>query len=75
MKNHETWAFAHKYLGRLWLIIGIIMLPLSVIPMLLLSGDETNAVWITGVIIVVLQMILLIVPIFATENALKRNEA
>ena len=36
MKNKETWIFAHTYCGRLWLISGLIMLPLSVAPMLFL---------------------------------------
>lgn len=35
MKSKESWEFAHKYIGRIWFICGLVLLPLSVIPMLL----------------------------------------
>ena len=43
MMNKDTWAFAHKYIGRLWWICGLVLLPLSVIPMLLLLGKDKAA--------------------------------
>lgn len=33
MMNPDTWKFAHQYIGRLWFILGIVVLPLSIIPM------------------------------------------
>ena len=27
MKSRETWDFAHRYFGRLWVILGLILLP------------------------------------------------
>lgn len=29
MKNQETWDFAHRYCGKLWLILGWFMIILS----------------------------------------------
>ena len=34
MKNQETWQLAHRVCGRYWFICGLILLPLSVLPML-----------------------------------------
>ena len=38
MKNKDTWEFAHKYCGRLWLKIGYIMFAISFIIMLFVLG-------------------------------------
>ena len=34
MKNLDTWTFAHRYIGRLWCILGWVTVPASVISML-----------------------------------------
>lgn len=73
MKNEDTWRFAHGYFGRLWRTIGWVLLPLSVIVMLfVLDRDEETVGW-TGAILMLAQMIVLIVPIFPTERALKEH--
>ena len=51
MKNKDTWEFAHHYCGRLWLVLGMIMLPLSVIPMLFFINQDIDVVGIAGGII------------------------
>ena len=38
MKNKDTWDFAHKYIGKLWFYLGLILVPITVIPMLLVIG-------------------------------------
>ena len=73
MTNEDTWAFAHKYIGRLWWICGFVLLPLSVIPMLLLSGKDKDMVGNVGAFITMVQMIPLVGTIFPTERALKKN--
>ncbi|MCR5004515.1 MAG: SdpI family protein [Clostridiales bacterium] len=73
MTNEDTWAFAHKYIGRLWWICGLVLLPLSVIPMLLLSGKDKDMVGNVGAFITMVQMIPLVGTIFPTERALKKN--
>ena len=74
MKSPEAWAFAQKHFGQLWLILGIITLPLSILPMVLVYGKETSTVGIVGGIVVLAQMIPLgIVPFVLTERALSKN--
>ena len=73
MKNAETWEFAHKFCGRIWFVGGLIMLPLSVIPLLFVIGSDTTAVSCVGSVVVFVQMIPLIGAIFPTEAALKKN--
>ena len=34
MKNQQTWDFANLYFARLWIKVGLIMLPISVLLML-----------------------------------------
>ena len=73
MMNDETWRFAHKYIGKLWYICGLIVLPLSVVVMAFVFGKETDTVGTVGGILTVVQMIPLIGTIIPTEKALKRN--
>lgn len=73
MKNKDTWEFAHKHIGKLWFVWGLILLPLSIIPLLFFIGKDENIVGTVGCIITFVQLILLIGTIFPTERALKRN--
>ena len=73
MKNRDTWEFAHKFCGRLWLICGALLLPLSVIPFLFVIGADTDLVGTVGAIVCGVQMIPLIGSVFPTEIALKNS--
>lgn len=73
MKNQDTWEFAHKYCGKVWLRGGLILLPVAVIPMLLVIGKSTEIVGIVGSIIGMLGVVVLIASIFPTESALRKN--
>lgn len=73
MKNNDTWEFAHHYCGSLWLVIGMIMLPLSVIPMLFFINQDIDVVGIAGGIIEGIQVVVLLISIFPTEKALKKT--
>lgn len=73
MLNQDTWAFAHKYIGKLWWVCGLVLLPLSLIPMLLLLGKDKDMVGNVGALITMVQMIPLVGAIFPTERALKKN--
>lgn len=73
MKNKNTWEFAHLYIGRIWYILGMIMLPVSAIPLLFAMGMNTDTVGYTGAAVMFFQLILLIIPIFPTEAALKKT--
>jgi TRAP-type C4-dicarboxylate transport system permease small subunit len=73
MKNKETWIFAHTYIGRLWLIVGLIMLSVSVIIMLFFINKEIAAVGIAGGVVTLTQCIFMVLPILPAEIALKKN--
>lgn len=73
MKNEETWRFAHEYCGRVWLRVGLWMLPLSVLPMLLVWGKGEDAVGLMGSLVCLVQLMPLIGSILPTERALRRE--
>ena len=73
MKSRETWDFSHRYFGKLWFILGLILLPLSAAAMLFLLGKSVGTIGNAGLVIMGAQLLFLILPIFPTERALKRN--
>ena len=72
MKNKDTWDFAHKYFGKLWFRLGWLLIPISVIPMLFVIGKGEDIIGTVGMVVMVIDLILLIAPIFSTERALKK---
>jgi len=72
MKNRDTWAFAHKYIGKVWFCLGLLLIPITVIPMLFVIGNSENVVATVGLIVSFVNTVTLIVPIFFTEKALNK---
>jgi len=72
MKNRETWEFAHKYIGKLWFRLGLLLIPITVIPMLFVIGNSENVVATVGLIVSFVNTVTLIIPIFFTEKALNK---
>lgn len=73
MKSRETWDFAHMYFGKLWFILGLVLLPLSLIAMFFLLGKSVEATGNSSFVIMGVQLVFLVVPIFPTERTLKKN--
>lgn len=73
MKNKDTWEFAHKYCGRLWFKCGLVLLPLSVIPLIFVFDKGTDIIGTVGGIVCIMQLVPLIGAIFPTEAALKKT--
>ena len=73
MINQETWIFAHHYCGKLWLVCGLVSIPFSLAPMLLVIDKGDEVVSMTGLIVLGIQVIILLATIIPTENALKKN--
>ena len=72
LASPEAWAFAHVYFGRLWAVLGAAMLPLSVVSMLpCRTGDAERIGW-WGVGVCLVQSVVMLVPMIATETALRR---
>jgi len=57
MKNKDTWSFAHKYCGKLWLIIGILLLVLTLVATLLMIGKSKDTIGNVSLIICMLQLV------------------
>ncbi len=70
MKNEETWFFAHKFLGKLWAIYGILMA--FIITVILLIINNVYILERFSDKICILEIIFLILPIIFTERALKK---
>ena len=73
MKNQDTWQFAHHFCGKLWYWMGLIMLPLSVVPMLLVFGREVDTIGWVGTVICFVQVVPMVGAIVPTEMALRRT--
>ena len=73
MKNRDTWEFAHKYIGRLWVYIATVLLPLSVVPMLFVLGKDIDLISTVSLAVMFVQLIPMLLPIFFTEAALKKT--
>ena len=73
MMNQETWRFAHEYCGKLWVRLGLILAPLSILILLIVLGRDENLVGNIGGTICYVQVALLIGTIFFVERALRKN--
>lgn len=73
MKNMDTWKFAHDFCGRLWWKIGAVMLLLSVAVHIPFYHSDETTLGIVELVVMTIQCIALIVPIFLTEKALKNT--
>lgn len=74
MKDKESWEFANRYCGKLWIKIGIIMLVLSVI---LHIVSYFNLVIFSETlldIIVLLQVVPLPLSAFVVEGKIKNGK-
>lgn len=72
-KNEDTWEFAHKYCGKIWYYLGLILLPLSVLPLIFVIGKSNDTVGTVTYIICMVNICLLVSSIIPTEIALKKN--
>ena len=70
MKDKESWDFAHKQVGSIWRRWGFAML-ISIVPMFFVYGKDVDTVSYWGLAIIVLQLIVMIIPIFIVEKRLK----
>lgn len=69
MKNKNTWLYAHKYCGRLFLIIGGILFVVA-LSIALLMKTENIMLFLWELVI---QLLFLTLTSFFTEMALKKK--
>ncbi|MBQ4158297.1 MAG: SdpI family protein [Clostridia bacterium] len=73
MRNTDTWVFANKKIGEIWVKAGAIALIASIavqIPFLFLSVD---AFAIMSVVLLFAQLAVLLISIIPVERALKKE--
>ena len=73
MRSQDAWNFAHRYFGKLWLVCGLVSIPLSLLPILFVVGKSELVINKTGLIVIGLQVLLLLATIISTERVLKDN--
>ena len=73
VRSWETWSFAHAKIGRLWKLIGLIMVPVSagLFAILIKKSEDTMSVF--GLLIMLLQLVPIIVSIVIVEKSLKQS--
>ena len=72
MINRDTWEFAHKHCGKLWLRLGTALF-FSIIPIFFFFGADKDTLGNVGTVIIFVQLVVLIISIFPTESALKKT--
>lgn len=73
MKNQDTWQYAHRYFGKHCFVMGLVLIPFSVLPLLFVWNSNINCVGIVGGAVCAVQLILWMVLIALTEKELKRK--
>ena len=72
-QSPEAWKFANEYLGRLWLVAGLIMILLSIAVMLLFFGSDDDTTGIACTVIACIQPVVMILLMIPVEIALKQK--
>lgn len=70
-KNNETWKYAHKYAGKVWLWEGIITLIISLILIFIYKDSPSFEKIAISVEVGIMIIILSVIPI--TEVALRKK--
>lgn len=72
MQNEDTWAFAHRVCGKLWLIVGLILLVLTAAFTFLFKSAVVETLGTLCTVLVAVQTAILLITICLVETALKK---
>ncbi len=73
MKNDDTWKFAHNFCGKLWWIMGWIILGVSIVILIPFIDSIYFTIGIVVIISVLVQCVILVMSIIPTEIALRKT--
>ncbi len=74
MKNEDTWKFAHKLIGKIWLVCGAVLLVVGTASFFTFTANKNeNAASIASLVILGVQLLVLMCSIIPTERALKKT--
>ena len=72
-KSADAWNFAQHFCGRLWVKIGIVLFPVTLLAMLPFLKSGVDAVSIAALVVMVAQVTVMVASIWPVERALRRN--
>ncbi len=73
MRSPETWKFANEYCGKIWMLLGVVLLVAVTVSFICMWEDDEDAVTKAGVIIIAAETALMVVSIGPVESALKKR--
>lgn len=73
MRTQYTWDFAQVLCGKLWLRLGAVILPISLIVTMLFTHANEDVLEKLVMAVEIVQGVLLLSTIFIVEKALKDN--
>ena len=73
MKNEDTWKFANEYCGKLWIKIGLIMIPITILIQIPYYKSTEDVLSTLCIVINTIQIIVLLCSLIPVENALKKT--
>ncbi len=73
MKNEDTWAFAHHYCGRMWLVCGVVFTVLTAALMAFAFKKEENTFGVLAAALCFLCVLGMVWSVVLTERALKET--
>ncbi len=72
-KNTEIWLFAQNYAGKLWFVLGIIMLVISAPVMFLFKAEDDGTICIVTAVVFVVQTVFFLISNAMIAKKLKQN--
>ncbi|MBQ5543102.1 MAG: SdpI family protein [Erysipelotrichales bacterium] len=73
VRNEETWKYAHRTLGKIWTVLGGIMIPVTAAAMYTARGKDMDTVGSTGAVMIVISAALMACGYALTEYLLKKK--
>lgn len=72
MRNQDSWRFAHRYCGKIWLWLGLALAPASAVAFWTVLGKNSDTIGLLALALVALQLGAMVSGVLLTERALKR---
>lgn len=72
-RNEDTWEVANRTLGKVWLTLGLITLPLSAISIIPFINKTEEAAGTALTILTLIQVVILILSIIPVELKLRKT--
>ena len=73
MKNEDTWDVANRTLGKIWRIVGLIMLPVSAISTIPFLETPEDTIGTAITIITLVQTVIIVLTIIPVEIKLRKT--